>query len=48
MICLTLPLRQQEVKQYKEEWGVVMVKLEQVAGLVDNIGTFCGKYDLEE
>jgi hypothetical protein len=48
MICLTLPLRQQEVKQHKEEWAVVMVKLEQVAGLVDIVGTLCGRYNLEE
>lgn len=36
------------VKQNKEEWDLVMVKLEQIAGLVDNIGTLCGKYNLEE
>ena len=27
---------------------MVMVKLEQVAGLVDNVGTLCGTYNLEE
>ncbi|KAI0291242.1 hypothetical protein B0F90DRAFT_1928941 [Multifurca ochricompacta] len=37
-----------EVKQNKEEWGVVMRKLGRVAGLVVNVGESCQKYNLEE
>jgi len=37
-----------EVKQYKEEWELVMEKVEQVAGLVTNIGVLCNKYKLKE
>ncbi|KAI0290327.1 hypothetical protein B0F90DRAFT_1825190 [Multifurca ochricompacta] len=37
-----------EVKQNKEEWGVVMRKLGRVASLVVNVGESCQKYDLEE
>jgi len=37
-----------EVKQYKEEWELVMEKIEQVADLVTYIGASCEKYRLEE
>jgi len=37
-----------EVKQYKEEWELVMEKVEKVAGLVTYIGTSCKKYKLKE
>ncbi|KAI0289655.1 hypothetical protein BC826DRAFT_598354 [Russula brevipes] len=37
-----------EAKQYKEEWELVMEKVEQVAGLVTYIGASCEKYKLEE
>ncbi|KAI0292683.1 P-loop containing nucleoside triphosphate hydrolase protein [Multifurca ochricompacta] len=37
-----------EIKQNKEEWGVVMRKLGRVAGLVVNVGESCQKYNLEE
>ena len=36
------------MKQYKEEWDVVMDKLGRVAGLVNNVGASCEKYGLEE
>jgi len=36
------------VKQNKEEWGIVMDKLERIAGLVDKVGTLCEEHDLEE
>jgi len=36
------------VKQNKEEWDVVMDKLERVAGLVDTVGTLCEEHNLEE
>ncbi|KAI0286492.1 hypothetical protein BC826DRAFT_80615 [Russula brevipes] len=37
-----------EVKQYKEEWELVMEKVEQVSDLVTYIGALCEKYKLEE
>ncbi|KAI0289687.1 P-loop containing nucleoside triphosphate hydrolase protein, partial [Multifurca ochricompacta] len=37
-----------EIKQNKEEWGVVMRKLGRVASLVVNVGESCQKYNLEE
>jgi len=37
-----------EAKQYKEEWELVMEKVEKVAGLVTYIGASCEKYKLEE
>jgi len=37
-----------EVKQYKEEWELVMEKVEKVAGLVTYIGASCEKYKLGE
>ncbi|KAI0289681.1 hypothetical protein BC826DRAFT_1030873, partial [Russula brevipes] len=37
-----------EVKQYKEEWELVMEKVEKVAGLVTYIGTSCKTYKLKE
>jgi hypothetical protein len=43
-----LPASPQEVKQNKEEWDVVMDKLERIAGLVDKVGTLCEKHNLEE
>jgi hypothetical protein len=36
------------VKQNKEEWDVVMDKLERIAGLVDKVGTLCEEHNLEE
>ena len=36
------------MKQYEEEWQIVMDKVEKVAGLVCNIGASCKQYDLEE
>jgi len=36
------------VKQNKEEWGVVMDKLERIAGLVDQVGTMCKEHNMEE
>ncbi|KAI0297526.1 hypothetical protein B0F90DRAFT_897521 [Multifurca ochricompacta] len=39
---------EQEVKQHKEEWDIVMRKLARVAGLVVNVGESCQKYDLKE
>jgi len=43
-----LPVYSQEVKQNKEEWDVVMDKLERIAGLVDKVGTLCKEHNLEE
>jgi hypothetical protein len=43
-----LPAHSQEVKQNKEEWDVVMDKLERIAGLVDKFGMSCEEYNLEE
>ncbi|KAI0289679.1 hypothetical protein BC826DRAFT_1187701 [Russula brevipes] len=37
-----------EAKQYKEEWELVMEKVEKVAGLVAYVGTSCEPYKLEE
>ncbi|KAI0289658.1 hypothetical protein BC826DRAFT_598505 [Russula brevipes] len=37
-----------EAKQYKEEWELVMEKVEKVAGLVTYIGASCERYELEE
>ncbi len=45
---LILRVHRQEVKQNKEEWDVVMDKLERVAGLVDTVGTLCEEHNLEE
>jgi hypothetical protein len=36
------------VKQYKEEWDVVMGRLESIARLVNNVGVACKRYNLEE
>jgi hypothetical protein len=36
------------VKQNKEEWGVVMDKLERIAGLVNRVGAMCEEHNLEE
>jgi hypothetical protein len=38
----------QEVRQYKEEWGVVMQKLENVASLLVKVGSMYPKHDLIE
>jgi hypothetical protein len=38
----------QEVKQYKEEWGVVMQKLENVGSVLVDVGEMCRKHDLKE
>ena len=36
------------MKQNKEEWGIVMKKLERIAGLVDKFGATCEEHNLEE
>jgi hypothetical protein len=36
------------VKQHKEEWDVVMDKVERIAGMVDQVGSMCEEYNLEE
>jgi len=36
------------MKQNKEVWGVVMKKLERIAGLVDKFGSACEEHNLEE
>jgi hypothetical protein len=36
------------VKQYKEEWGAVMDKVESIASLVNSVGTSCARYNLDE
>jgi hypothetical protein len=41
-------VRHQEVKQCKEEWKLVMRKLERVASIIVNVGEICGKYNLKE
>ena len=41
-------MRSQELKDNKEEWGVVMDKLERIAGLVDQVGTLCKEHNMEE
>ena len=43
-----LPVRLQEVKNYKEKWGVVKDKLKKVASLVSNVGKACEDNNLEE
>ena len=40
-------MRRQEVKQNKQEWDVVMDKLETIAGLVDKVGASCKEHNLE-
>jgi len=47
LLLQTLTMRD-EVKQNKEEWDVVMDKLERIAGLVDKFGMSCEEYNLEE
>jgi hypothetical protein len=36
------------VKQNKEEWSIVMDKLERIAGLIDKVGALCGEHNLSE
>ena len=36
------------MKQNKEEWDVVMDKLERIAGLVGQVGSLCEEHNLEE
>ena len=36
------------MKQNKEEWDVVMKKLERIARLVCKVGEMCEKHNLEE
>ena len=36
------------MKQNKEEWGIVMDKLERIAGLVNRVGAMCDEHNLEE
>lgn len=43
---LRLPL--QEVNRNKEEWDIVMDRVERIAGLVNKVGTLCEEHDLEE
>jgi predicted transcriptional regulator len=38
----------QEVKQYKEEWGIVMQKLANVGSVLVDVGEMCRKHDLKE
>jgi hypothetical protein len=38
----------QEVMQYKEEWGLVMQKLENVGSVLVDVGDMCQKHDLKE
>jgi hypothetical protein len=38
----------QEVKQYKEEWVVVMQKLENVGSVLVDVGDICRMHDLRE
>ncbi|KAI0285744.1 P-loop containing nucleoside triphosphate hydrolase protein [Russula brevipes] len=47
LILQALTMRE-EVKQYKEEWDVVMGRLESIARLVNNVGVACKRYNLEE
>jgi hypothetical protein len=41
-------MRSQDLKNNKEEWGIVMDKLERIAGLVDQVGTLCKEHNMEE
>jgi hypothetical protein len=41
-------VRSQDLKNNKEEWGIVMDKLERIAGLVDQVGTLCKEHNMEE
>jgi hypothetical protein len=41
-------VRHQEVKQYKEEWKLVMCRLARVASNVINVSEMHGKYNLNE
>jgi hypothetical protein len=36
------------MKLNQEVWGVVMKKIERIAGLVDKFGTACQEHNLEE
>ena len=45
--CRFLPVCLQEVKQYKEEWDLVMHKLERIASLVDKVRVLCEKHNME-
>ena len=41
-------MHSQEVKQNKEEWDVVMDKLERIASLVNKVRALCKNHNLEE
>jgi hypothetical protein len=43
-----LTIGYQEVKQCKEEWGVVMQKLANVGKVVVDVGEMCRMHDLKE
>ncbi|KAI0289562.1 hypothetical protein BC826DRAFT_601651 [Russula brevipes] len=47
LILQALTMRE-DVRQYKEEWGAVMDKVESIAGLVNSVGTSCARYNLDE
>ena len=36
------------MKQYQEEWKLVMRKLTRVASVIVNVGDMCGKHNLDE
>jgi hypothetical protein len=38
----------QEVKSYKNEWKVVMDKLENVRNILVDVGTFCQRHGLKK
>jgi hypothetical protein len=43
-----LTIGYQEVKQCKEEWGVVMQKLENVGSVLVDVSEICRMHDLRE
>jgi len=45
--CYFLPVYRQDVKQYKEEWDLVMHKLERIANLVDKVRVLCEVHNME-
>jgi len=36
------------MKQYEEDWEVVMDKLDKTTSLLNNLGNWCALHDLEE
>src|SRR5579863_6744618 len=45
--CYFLPACLQGVKQHKEEWDLVMQKLERIASLVDKVRVLCEEHNME-